>query len=163
MSQSRRLQLGFEFFAIQQIPKSRNIHANSLTTLATSSGQDLTRVILVEDLYRPAEEKKERVEVHQIKVEPNWKDPLVLFMKEGVLPHEKGKAGTKRRKTPCFWLSEEQKLYKCFFFGPYLLCVHPKAVEPLLEELHEGICGSYTGGRSLSHRALTQGYWWPSM
>ena len=38
-----------------------------------------------------------------------------------------------------------------------------RPIEPLLEELHEGICGSYTRGRSLSHRALTQGYWWPSM
>ena len=117
------MQLGFEFFAIQQIPKSRNIHADSLTTLATSSGQGLPRVILVKDLYRPAEEKKERVEVHQIKVEPSWKDPLVLFLKEGVLPHEKGKAGKKRRKTPCFWLSEEQKLYKTLFLWTILaLC-----------------------------------------
>ena len=33
----------------------------------------------------------------------------------------------------------------------------------LLEELHEGICGSHTGGRSLAHRAITQGYWWPNM
>ena len=31
------------------------------------------------------------------------------------------------------------------------------------EELHEGICNSHTGGRSLAHRALTQDYWWPSM
>uniref|UniRef100_A0A2N9GEV7 Uncharacterized protein n=1 Tax=Fagus sylvatica TaxID=28930 RepID=A0A2N9GEV7_FAGSY len=30
-------------------------------------------------------------------------------------------------------------------------------------EIHEGICGSHTGGRSLAHRALTQGYWWPYM
>ena len=36
-------------------------------------------------------------------------------------------------------------------------------MEILLEELHEGICGSHTGGKSLAHRALTQGYWWPSM
>ena len=36
-------------------------------------------------------------------------------------------------------------------------------MEPLLEELHEGICESHTRGRSLSQRALTQGYWWPSM
>ena len=36
-------------------------------------------------------------------------------------------------------------------------------MEPLLEELHEGICGSHTGGRSLAHKALTQGYWWLSM
>ena len=34
--------------------------------------------------------------------------------------------------------------------------------ESLLEELHEGICGSHMGGRSLSHRAITQGYWWPN-
>ena len=68
-----------------------------------------------------------------------------------------------RRKAPHFWLSKKQKLYKCSFTGPYLLCVHPEAVEPLLEELHEGICGSYTGGRSLLHRALTCSYWWPSM
>ena len=38
-----------------------------------------------------------------------------------------------------------------------------KAVDLLLEELHEGICGSHTRGRSLSHRALTQGYWWLNM
>ena len=29
-------------------------------------------------------------------------------------------------------------------------------MEPLLEELHEGICGSHIGGRSLAHMALTR-------
>ena len=43
------------------------------------------------------------------------------------------------------------------------MCVHPKMTESLLEELHEGICGSHTGGRSLAHRAIIQGYWWPNM
>ena len=90
-------------------------------------------------------------------------DPLVLFLKEGVLPHEKREVEKIQRKAPCFWLSKEQKLYQHSFSGPYLLCVHPEAVEPLLEELHEGICRSHTGGQSLSYRALTQGYWWPSM
>jgi len=54
-------------------------------------------------------------------------------------------------------------LYKRSFSGPYLLCIHLEASELLLEELHEGICGSHTGGRSLSHKALTQGYRWPNM
>ena len=44
-----------------------------------------------------------------------------------------------------------------------MLCVHPEMTEFLLEELHEGICRSHTGGRSLAHRAITQGYWWPNM
>ena len=29
--------------------------------------------------------------------------------------------------------------------------------------MHEGICGSHTGGSSLAHRAITQGYWRPNM
>ncbi|XP_050280947.1 uncharacterized protein LOC126721908 [Quercus robur] len=90
-------------------------------------------------------------------------DPIVLFLKDDILPEEKGEADKVRRKASWFWQSEDQKLYKRSFSGPYLLCVHPEAVEPLLEELHEGICGSHTGGRSLSHRALTQGCWWLSM
>ena len=90
-------------------------------------------------------------------------DPLVLFLKEGTLPDEKGEADKVWRKAPRFWLSKEQKLYKHSFSGPYLLCVHPEAIEPFLEELHEGICGSHTVGRSLSCGALTQGYWRPSM
>ena len=33
----------------------------------------------------------------------------------------------------------------------------------LFRSLHEGICESHTRGRSLAHRAITQGYWWPNM
>ncbi|XP_030941551.1 uncharacterized protein LOC115966456 [Quercus lobata] len=51
----RHLQSRFESFVLSQVPRSRNAHANSLATLATSSTQDLPRVILVEDLCKPSE------------------------------------------------------------------------------------------------------------
>ena len=85
-------------------------------------------------------------------------DSIVLFLKEDILPEKKSEADKVRRKVPRFWLSKDQKLYKRSFSGPYLLCIHLVASELLIEELHEGICGSYTRDRSLSHRALTQGY-----
>ena len=87
----------------------------------------------------------------------------VKFILFSAWPEEKSKADKVRRKAPRFWLSEDRKLYKRSFSGPYLLCLHPEASESLLEELHKRVYGSYTGGRSLSHRALTQGYWWPNM
>ena len=90
-------------------------------------------------------------------------DPIVLFLKEDIMPKEKSKADKMRRKAPWFWLSKDQKLYKLSFFGPYLLCIYLEASELLLKELHEGIYGSHIGGISLSHRALTQWYWWPNM
>ena len=33
----------------------------------------------------------------------------------------------------------------------------------MLAELHEGIRGNHPGGRTLAHRAHTQGYYWPTM
>ena len=36
LSQVRRLQLGFESFSLQQVLRSRNMHVDSLATLATS-------------------------------------------------------------------------------------------------------------------------------
>ena len=90
-------------------------------------------------------------------------DLKVLFLKEDILLEGKSEADKVRRKAPRFWLSDDQKLYRRSFSRPYLLCIHPKASELLLEELYEGICGSHIGGRSLSHRALTQGYWWSNM
>ena len=33
----------------------------------------------------------------------------------------------------------------------------------MLAELHEGICGYHPGGRTLAHRAHTQGYYWSTM
>ena len=33
----------------------------------------------------------------------------------------------------------------------------------MLVELHEGICGNHPRGRTVAHRAHTQGYYWPTM
>ena len=85
-------------------------------------------------------------------------DSIIKFLREDTLPKERIKADKVKRKATRFWLSENQKLYKRSFSGPYLLCIHPEMTESLLEELHEGIYGSHTGGRSLEHRAITQGY-----
>ena len=41
LSQAKHLQSSFESFTLQQIPRSRNTHVDSLATLATSSAQDL--------------------------------------------------------------------------------------------------------------------------
>jgi len=71
LSQVRHLQLGFEFFNLSHIPRSGNIDADSLATLATSLAQSLPWVILVEDLYNPTEVKRDVVYVHQVRVGPN--------------------------------------------------------------------------------------------
>ena len=117
----------------------------------------------MEDLYKPTVTKREVVHVYHVRVGLSWMNPLVLFLEEDILPDDKIEANKIRRNTSRFWLSEDKKLYKRYFLGPYLLCMHLEASKLILEELHEGICGSHTGGRSLAHKAITQGYWWLNM
>ena len=59
LSQVKCLQLKFDSFDLLHVPKSSNAHADSLAMLATSSTQDLPRVILVEDLYKPTKTRGE--------------------------------------------------------------------------------------------------------
>lgn len=55
------------------------------------------------------------VGVHQLRVGPSRIDPLVSFLKDGVLPDDKREAEKIQIKASCFWLSKEQKLYKLSF------------------------------------------------
>ncbi|XP_030958926.1 uncharacterized protein LOC115980858 [Quercus lobata] len=157
LGQVKCLQSDFEFFNLTHVSRSENTHTDS-ATLTTSSEQGLLRIILVEDLCKAGAIKKDMVQIHQVRMSPSWMNPLVSFLKDDVLPKEKLEAEKIRRKAHRFWLSGDHKLYKHSYSGPYLLCVHPEALEMLLEELHKGICDSHIGGRSLAHKALTQEY-----
>ena len=153
-SQVKSMQSKFESFNLLPVLRSGNAHADSLAMLATSLVQDLPRVILVEDLHKPLG-TVDTVQINQVRVGPSWMDSIMQFLKEDILLEEKIEADKIRRKATSYWLSEDHKLYKRSFSGPYLLCVHLEQTESLLEEMHEGICGSHTGGRSLAHRAIS--------
>ena len=59
LSQVKCLESKFDSFDLLHISRNGNAHADSLTMLATSSAQDLPRVILVEDLYKPTETRRD--------------------------------------------------------------------------------------------------------
>ena len=65
------------------------MHTDYFATLATSSVQSLPRIILVEDFCRPTEMEGEKAQIHQIRVRPSQMDPIILFLKDDILPEEK--------------------------------------------------------------------------
>ena len=107
LNRIRNLQKKFESCDLQHIPRGGNTHADSLVTLATSSAQNLPRVILIEDLGKPSREKGNMIYVPHVRVRPSWMDPIIQFLSKDVLPEEKSEAEKIRRKAPRFWLSED--------------------------------------------------------
>ena len=87
-----------------------------------------------------------------------WLDPIIDFLVENQVPNEEKEANKVRRIATRYWLSADRKLYRRSFGGPYLLCLWPKKVNELLAKLHNGVCGNHVEGRSLAHRAMTQGF-----
>lgn len=100
LSKIRQLQFGFEAFSIKQVPRRKNTHVDLLTTLTTSSGQGLPRVIVVEDLLTPSSQDQAMIGVHSVQVGLSWMDPLVSFLRNGILFEDKGKFEKIRRKAP---------------------------------------------------------------
>ena len=102
LCQIRSIQEKFEVFDLSHVPRSGNTHADSLATLATSSVQDLPRVVLVEDLHTHTSVHHGTPRIHQIKLGPSWMDFISLFLENDVLPEEKSEADKVRRKAPRF-------------------------------------------------------------
>ena len=89
-------------------------------------------------------------------------DPIRLYIATGELPNDRDKAYKVPIQSARFSMIDGQ-LYKRSLGEPYLMCLTPEQGEYVLAELHEGICGNHPGGRTLAHRAHTQGYYWPTM
>ena len=156
------LRVGFQKVSVVWILRSQNSNVDSLATLASSSDECIPRMISIELLEKPS--IKHRVIVASTTMlEPSWLDPYISFLSNGSLPTDSKELEKVWRTSAHFYLFKDKKLYRRSFGGPYLLCLHLNKVTELLIELHEGICGGYSEGRSLSHRAMTQGFWWPSM
>ena len=71
-------------------------------------------------------------------------DLILLFLERDILPKEKSKAEKIWRKAHRFWLSEDRKLYKRSFSGPYLLCIHPYAKDHSWKSCMNGVVGFFS-------------------
>ena len=89
-------------------------------------------------------------------------DPITLYLSTGQLPSKKDKAHKLQVQSARFSLVNGQ-LLKRSLGGPYLKCLTPEQSQYVLAELHEGICGNHPGGKTLAHKAHTQGYYWLTM
>ena len=148
---------------MEHISRDLNGHADALASLASAVALELKRIIFVGVQSLPSIGREIKYGICAVDQPVSWMTPILAYLKDDVLPEGKKEADRIRRTAPRYWVSKEGNLYKRSYTGPYLLCVHPDTVQNLLWEIHEGVCGGHTGGRSLVHRAIAQGYWWPYM
>nr|XP_023876507.1 uncharacterized protein LOC111988931 [Quercus suber] len=158
LEQVKQVISSFNTVKVFQVARTQNRHADSLATLASSVSEEIPRLIRVEVVLELSirvvtDSETTGIDITAIAaLGPCWMDPIIDFLTEGRLPSDEKNGRKIRRMAPQYWLSEDRTLYRRSFGGPYLLCLHPEKVGELLVELHEEMCSSHVGGRSLAHQ-----------
>ncbi|KAI5344677.1 hypothetical protein L3X38_012554 [Prunus dulcis] len=159
LQHARHLLATFHAHSIRQVPRSENSHADALARLASALEQGTGRHIHIEFLAQPSTQAPL---ICTIDHSPTWMDPILQFLQNQTLPADPAEARRVRHRSARY-LVINGSLYKRGFSLPYLRCLTPEEGHYVLREIHEGICGNHSGARSLAHKAIRQGYFWPSL
>ena len=144
---------------LEHTPRDSNEKAYALATVVASLPIKETLFLLV---YYQSESSTSTNRVHEIDGISSWMTPIVHYLSSGELPDSRPKAHKILVQATRFSLVNGQ-LYKRTLDGLYLKCLTIQQGHYTLTKLHEGICGNHPGGRTLAHKAYTQGYYWPTM
>ena len=104
----------------------------------------------------------DRANVQEINSQKNWTTSLIAYLRLGILPDGKDAARKLKVQASRFVLIRNV-LYKRGFLRPYLRCLIHNEAGYVIREVHEGICGNHSGARSLVHKLIRAGYYWPTM
>ena len=139
-----------------QIPREENVEADALAKEASVTGamDEFDEVQYVPSIDLP--------EVQQIEDRENWMTPILSYLKEGKLPKGKNEARKLRVRAAKYVLMDEV-LYKRGFSQPYLRCLAPDEANYMLREVHERACGNHSRAKSLIHKVVCEGYYWPTV
>ena len=139
-----------------QILREENVEVD---TLAKEASANEAMDELDEIQYMPSIDLPKML---QIEGEENWMTPIVSYLKDGRLLEEKDEARKLRVKSARYILMDEV-LYKRGFSQPFLRCLAPDEANYMLREVHEGACGNHSGAKSIVHKVIRSGYYWPTI
>ncbi|GAU24437.1 hypothetical protein TSUD_364210 [Trifolium subterraneum] len=125
---------------------------------ALIAGMRLAKEMEVADLRAKSDSQ---LVTSQVPGEFQAKDPqLIKYLEQ--LSEEKEER-VKIKKMAAHYTMVGGELYKRGFSSPMLLCVGETKSRRILNEIHNGSCGSHIGGRSLAGKVTRAGFFWPTL
>lgn len=93
---------------------------------------------------------------------PCWMDPFIKYLDQGELPNDKNEEKNIFTKVQNY-LCEDGVLFKRGKFAPWLKCVGQGKASFIIEDIHQGICGTHERATMLANKIFRQGYYWPTL
>ncbi|GKV46505.1 hypothetical protein SLEP1_g53487 [Rubroshorea leprosula] len=159
-----KLKSGFASFQIDKIPRVDNQRTDELSKLASSQDINSQRSTFVEVLDAPSYTDF-TIECQLLSTDPSspsWTTLLIEYLQSSELSEDPSTTKLIKCRAAHFTLLDNQ-LYKRAASMPLLRCLTPYEAEYAVREVHEGVCGTHIGGRTLARKLLRHGYYWPTM
>ena len=143
-----------------QIPREENECADRFTKAASAEFMIASEQVLSFVQISPLID--DGANMQEINSEKNWTTPLIAYLRSSILPDGKDAARKLKVQASRFVLIKDV-LYKRGFSRSYLRCLSHDEADYVMKEVHEGICGNHSRARSLVHKLIRAGYYWPTM
>ncbi|RDX98911.1 hypothetical protein CR513_18099, partial [Mucuna pruriens] len=159
LDRTAKLVTTFEKFTLHHVPREQNEWVDLLSKLATSQKRGVHKSIIHESIGRPIieEPKLGCVEEHT-----TWMSPLMAYLRDEIKPEDLVKV-KKLIKEAARYIIIGGELHRKGFSFPLLRCIEGEDAHYVIKEVHEGLCGSYIGGRALASKIAKVGYYWPTL
>ncbi|XP_057950823.1 uncharacterized protein LOC131145624 [Malania oleifera] len=149
-------------FDIERVPRAKNKKADALAKLASATNSEWKDAIYLKRIGKPSYEEDRINSVESEINNDDWRASLFLYLQDGSLPEDNKEALKVRRKAARYTLMGWE-LYRRSLTLPYLRCLSNEEGEYILREIHEGVCRNHLANRALVHKAMRQGFYWPTM
>ncbi|GAU33948.1 hypothetical protein TSUD_148680 [Trifolium subterraneum] len=159
LEQVRSLAKHFNTFELIYVPREHNARADLLSKLASTKKPGNNRTVIQETVAKPSTGD---LEVWMVTRNDDWRTPIIQYLENEKLPEEKEEK-VKIKKMAAHYTMVGGELYKRGFSSPMLLCVAETESRRILNEIHNGSCGSHIGGRSLAGKVTRVGFFWPTL
>ena len=126
-----------------------------------SLSQDTARAPCI-STYAASPDEERGVHVCTLEEGDTWMTPYRRYLADGILPAEP-EEGKKIKRNAARYTLVDGILFRHGFTHPILMCVSGDECTRIMAELHEGICGSHVGGRSLASKVIRAGFFWPTV
>nr|KYP65248.1 Gypsy retrotransposon integrase-like protein 1 [Cajanus cajan] len=155
----QKLKDDFQEVHVEYTPRELSVRADQLAKLASNKKSSHLRSIMQQELQTPSVATTECLHIQQA---DNWMTGITRYLSTGELPSNSIEA-KKLRVMAARYTLVAGELYKRGMSSPLLKCLTPEQAHYVLREIHEGICGTHSGGRSLAAKVIRAGYYWPTI
>ena len=89
-----------------------------------------------------------------------WMTSITQYLEHGTCQPEEERS---IRRQCARYTMIGQDLYRRGYSTPLLKCLNKEQSQYVLQEIHDGACGSHSGARTMAAKVIRAGYYWPTV